>query len=256
MTKKASFLVQAKKWAQANDLKGPQGFLRFVMFHFVEQLSETSDDFVFKGGNLLWVYIKTPRATIDLDFVTLKNDSDQTVKATLEKACGNSGEVQFTLKQYKSIIQNDKTGASAVIEYQTQEGAKNQFELDIVFAIETDVTMVSSPLHNDMAIASASIENIIADKFAACVRFGAGNTRMKDYDDLWRLSHSDIVVDIAKLITITKNRKIELKLKADWIGPDIERTWKNHQKQYTDLPKKLEELFLEVNDWIKALKAK
>jgi hypothetical protein len=42
---------------------------------------------------------------------------------------------------------------------------------------------------------SASVENIIADKVAACIRFGAGNTRMKDFDDLWRLSQSKVTVD-------------------------------------------------------------
>ena len=116
--------------------------------------------------------------------------------------------------------------------------------------------MVSSPLHNDTPIASASIENIIADKFSTCIRFGPGNTRMKDFDDLWRLSHSDMSIDVTKLMTITESRKIELKLKKEWIGPDIERIWKTHQKQYSDLPKNLEELIREINDWIKDLKAK
>lgn len=53
MTKKVNTLSQAKMWANKNKIVGPQAFLRFVMFHFVEELSETSDDFVLKGGNLL-----------------------------------------------------------------------------------------------------------------------------------------------------------------------------------------------------------
>jgi hypothetical protein len=251
MNKNSSFLVLAKKWAEKNDLKGPQGFLRFVMFHFVEKLSETSGDFVFKGGNLLWVYIKTPRATIDLDFITLKSNSDQTIKSTLEKACEGSTEIQFTLKHYKSVIQNDKTGANVIIEYKTNEGAKNQFELDIVFEIETDVTEITSPVHSGLTILSASVENIIADKVAACIRFGAGNTRMKDFDDLWRLSQSKVTVDWPRLKIITGKRKIELKLKSEWIGPDLERVWRNHHKQYSDLPMDLKGLFHDVNKWLK-----
>lgn len=184
MTKTSNFLVRAKKWSETNGLKGPQGFLRYVMFHFVELLCETSDDFVFKGGNLLWAYIKTPRATIDLDFITLKSNSDETIRATLEKVCLSSTEVKFSLKRYRSIIQNDKTGANAIIEYQTPEGAKNQFELDIVFAIETDIVTISSPVHSEIDITSASVENILLDKFSTCARFSGGNTRMKDYDDL------------------------------------------------------------------------
>ena len=55
MTKKINTLMQAKKWALKKKLVGPQAFLRFVMFNFVEKLSETSNDFVFKGGNLLYM---------------------------------------------------------------------------------------------------------------------------------------------------------------------------------------------------------
>jgi hypothetical protein len=251
MTKTTSFLVRAKKWSEANNLKGPQGFLRYVMFHFVEKLSESSDDFVFKGGNLLWVYINTPRATIDLDFITLKNNSDQKIKETIENVCQNSEEIKFTLKLYKTVIQNDKTGANIIIEYQTPEGAKNQFELDIVFAVETDIATISSPIHPDIEIISASIENIILDKFSACIRFGGGNTRMKDFDDLWRLCQSNVEIDKIKLSSLVKKQNIKLELNKNWIGPDIERAWKNHQKQYSDLPKELAEIFNDINTWIK-----
>ncbi len=251
MTKKPNLLALSKKWALKNKLTGPQAFLRFVMFHFVEKLSETSDDFVFKGGNLLWVYIATPRATIDLDFVTLKSKSDETVKAILEKACARSEDINFKLIRYKSIIQQDKTGANVVIEYQTDQGAKNQFELDIVFGVETDTLEISSPVHAEMMILSASIENIIADKLSACQRFAAGNSRMKDYDDLWRLSQSGAALNIKKLRSITTARELLLTLDAGWLGHDLERMWKSHQKRYKDLPEDLRILFLEVNTWLK-----
>ncbi len=250
MIKKANSLVLAKKWASKNKLTGPQAFLRFVMFHFVEKLNETSDDFVFKGGNLLWVYIQTPRATIDLDFVTLKNKTDETVRSVLEKACSRSGDIKFELTRYQSIIQQAKTGANVTIVYQTAEGAKNQFELDIVFAIETDTTIISSPVNQDKTIISASIENIIADKLSACHRFAAGNTRMKDYDDLWRLSKSEVPIDNKKLKKIARRREIPLSLNLMWIVPDLERMWKRHQKRYHDLPPILEMVFKEVNLWL------
>lgn len=224
------------------------------MFHFVENLCETSDDFVFKGGNLLWVYIATPRATIDLDFVTLKNKSDEKVRTILEEACARSEDIKFKLARYKSIIQQDKTGANAVIEYETDQGAKNQFELDIVFAIETDALEIFSPVNEGKTILSASIENIIADKLSACHRFAAGNTRMKDYDDLWRLSRSEIQVDAKVLRSLTRIRKIPLSLDAHWIGSDLERMWKSHRKRYQDLPDILEAVFEEVNLWLANIK--
>ncbi len=254
MTKKVNTLSLAKKWAIKNKLVGPQAFLRYVMFHFVEKLSETSEDFVFKGGNLLWVYIATPRATIDLDFATLKSKSDETVRSRLEKACALSDEIKFKLIRYQSIIHQDMTGANAIIEYHTEEGAKNQFELDIVFATETDTAEILSPVHEDKTILSASVENIIADKLSACHRFAAGNTRMKDYDDLWRLSQSSVIIDDKKLKLITKRREIGLNLNSGWIGPDLERMWKNHQKRYKDLPETLKVLFKVVNSWLESKK--
>lgn len=250
MIKKLSMLSLSKKWASNKKLNGPQAFLRFVMFHFVEKLSETSNDFVFKGGNLLWVYIATPRATIDLDFVTLKNKSDATVKSIIEKACALSNEITFKLIRYKSIVQQDKVGANVTIEYSTDEGAKNQFELDIVFAVETDTSEISSPVHEDKIILSASVENIIVDKFSACHRFAAGNTRMKDYDDLWRLSKSEVNIDYKKLNSLAKKRNIPLILETVWIGPDLERMWKNHRKRYQDLPNELQTVFKEINIWL------
>ena len=99
-----------------------------------------------------------------------------------------------------------------------------------------------------------SIENIIADKLSACHRFAAGNTRMKDYDDLWRLGYSEIFVDIKKLKLLTKTRDIPLNLNEKWIGPDLERMWKNHRKRYQDLPEELIIVFKEVNSWLKSLK--
>lgn len=68
--KKLTFAAKAKKWATEKDTHGVQAFSRYVMFTFVECLAETSNDFIFKGGNLLWLYIRTPRHTIDLDFAT------------------------------------------------------------------------------------------------------------------------------------------------------------------------------------------
>ena len=68
--KNGSFLKRARKWAKENELVGAQAFLRYVIFNFVEAVNSVSTDFVFKGGNLLWLYIKTPRSTVDLDFST------------------------------------------------------------------------------------------------------------------------------------------------------------------------------------------
>jgi hypothetical protein len=75
MPKEKSVLAEARTWATKRGLFGTQAFLKYVILRFTENLSQVSDEVVFKGGNLLWVYIGTPRATIDLDLATLKTTS-------------------------------------------------------------------------------------------------------------------------------------------------------------------------------------
>jgi hypothetical protein len=164
-----SFRAKAKKWSAENDLHGPAAFLRYVMFRFVENLNRESNDFVLKGANLLWVYIT--------------------------KVCRGSDDISYAIQAYKGVSQNGKSGASVTLSNETNEGAKNQFDLDIIYELETDTAKVESPIDVEVSILSASIENIIVDKFSASVRFGSGNTRMKDYDDLWRLSQSNFDID-------------------------------------------------------------
>lgn len=74
---------------QSNNLHGPHAFLRFVMLVFVERLNQTSDEFIFKGGNLLWVCIKTPRATLDVDFVTRSLSDNVSVPKRMASAEDN-----------------------------------------------------------------------------------------------------------------------------------------------------------------------
>ncbi len=250
MAKEKGLRARAKKWATENDLHGPSAFLRYVMFRFVENLNRESNDFVLKGGNLLWVYIHTPRSTIDLDFATLKSNSDKTVKEILIAACKGSDDILYSIQSFNRVSQNGKSGAALTLSYKTDEGAENQFDLDIVYELKTDTTELQSPIDEKVSILSASIENIIADKLFASVRFGSGNTRMKDYDDLWRLSQSKFDIDSKKLSYLFKSAKILPRLDEEWIEPDLEKTWISHQKQYVDLPESLQQVFEDVNRWL------
>src|SRR5690349_15669524 len=75
-----TFQARSRSWAAKNGISGPQAFLRYVMLSYLEALGQVSSDFVFKGGNLLWVYIETPRATVDLDLATLTLESHAAVR--------------------------------------------------------------------------------------------------------------------------------------------------------------------------------
>jgi hypothetical protein len=250
MPKKKSVLAEARSWATRRKLFGTQAFLRYVIFRFAENLNQVSDDFVFKGGNLLWVYIDTPRATTDLDLATLKTNSHARVRETLERACARDLEIQYSVMSFKEIEQEGKSGAAVTLGYATDQGASNRFEVDIVYALETDTQEISSPVHAEIKIRSATVENIVADKLSACHRFRSGNSRMKDYDDLWRLSESESAIGGAKLAKLLKLKSVAGRLEVSWINPEMERAWLAHSSKYKDLPRDLSVLFEVVNGWL------
>jgi hypothetical protein len=239
------------KWKTENKQHGRQAFSRFIMLKFLDGLQDTSEDFVFKGGNLLWHYIKTPRETIDLDLSTINLKSHLEVKKFIEKSFEIHNEIEFALKEFKELDGVNEIGAAIIISFSTTSGQKNQFIIDIVYALPTDISKIKSTLDGEIRLA-ASIENIICDKLSASHQFKSGNTRMKDFDDLWRIMNSDISIDSKKLSKLLTARKIVWELESGWIS-FLEEKWKRHVKSYKDIPKDLEKVFTEINSWLDRL---
>ncbi|MBU6154066.1 MAG: nucleotidyl transferase AbiEii/AbiGii toxin family protein [Bdellovibrionales bacterium] len=250
---KNSVLAKARSWATKRGLFGAQAFLKYVILRFTENLNQVSDEFVLKGGNLLWIYIGTPRATLDLDLTTLRIDSHSRARQLIENACDLRSDISFSLNSFKEVEQEGKLGAELGISYRTDQGASNRFEVDLVYTFSTDAHEISSPINPEIKIRSATIENIILDKLAACHRFGSGNSRMKDYDDLWRLSQSSVSIDADRLQSLLRIRKISSTLDPAWRNPGMDQAWKNHRKKYRDLPDNLGTVFLQVNAWLNSL---
>lgn len=244
-----NFLSRARSWAARNKLLGPQAFLKYVIFTYLDALNRVSDEFVFKGGNLLWAYIRTPRATVDLDLSTLAEADDRRVRKLLESVTEGQG-VSFQLQEFLPTRQESKRGAAVTIAYKTDAGAENKFRIDVVYAAPADAMGIESLVETSTRIQAATIENIIADKLLTVQRFGSGNTRMKDFDDLWRISQSKQQVEFEKLWRLLKDRGIDRSLSADWISDQMKSAWANHRKRYKDLPSDLEELFRQVNRWL------
>ena len=122
MAKAKSFMAMAKSWIIKNKLHGPHAFLRFVMLVFVQRLNEGSDEFIFKGGNLLWLYIKTPRSTIDADFATRTLNDHEEVRKQLDTICSRIDEtIQFAILSFEPIEKKNSRGASVSIQYTTRE---------------------------------------------------------------------------------------------------------------------------------------
>jgi len=87
----------------------------------------------------------------------------------------------------------------------------------------TDERQTSSPLETGEDLSVTSIENIIANKLAASSKFAARNTRMKDFDDLWRISKSKIENNSKPLTKTLRSRKISAELSDEWRNPAMEQ---------------------------------
>jgi len=242
------------KWKEENEQHGRHAFSRFIMLKFLDELQEISDEFVFKGGNLLWHYIKTPRETVDLDLATINLKSHLEVKYIIEKSFNNHSEIEFRIKEFKEVGGVEELGAGVILEFKTNSGQMNQFSLDIIYALPTDTAKVKSTIDGKHR-KSASLENIVCDKLAASYQFKSGNTRMKDFDDLWRISQSDIKVDSRKLKKLLESKDLPLKLNLEWITFLIE-SWKRHTKSYKDIPRDLSSVFKDINSWLSKLEKK
>ena len=245
-----TFLGKSRSWASKRGLFGPQAFLRYVMLTYLDSLTRISSDFVFKGGNLLWLYIETPRATVDLDLATITAISHTAVKESLAQACLGAEGISFSILKFEEVQSEGKLGAAVVIGYKTDQGASNNFGIDVVYHLETDMQEIPSPVTENLKIRAASLENIVVDKLAAAHRFKGGNTRMKDYDDLWRLAKKEVKLNPRLVKRLLSNYKAASHLDSIWINEPMERAWKDHQKRYKDLPVSLDELFREFNSWI------
>ena len=252
MSEKISFIKEYKAWAKVHNQHGKFAMSRFVMLKYLEAVQSASNDFVFKGGNLLWHYIKTPRATVDLDLSTIAIKSSEKVKELLEKTQDHFGNISFSILRFKSVETIEGGGASVTIGFKTDSGQKNQFEIDIVYVLTHELERIKSTVSsNDLQ--SVSLEDIICDKVSASHRFGGGNTRMKDFDDLWRIAKSDKEVNAKSLIKISDQKSIKLHLDSSWINKDMQKYWQSHRRSYADLPNSLEALFDDVNSWLESL---
>lgn len=249
-----NFKSNFSKWKSETGEHGPRAMTRFVIMHFVEGLQFVAPDrYIFKGGNLLWHYIKTPRSTVDVDFAT-------DIELEIEQVLKDFSNVQtdgctFTVKNHNAVESNEKSGLAVQMEFVTEEGSTNPFGIDAVFAVKTHSKRIK--LANTQ-VTAASLENIIVDKVAACHRFAGGNTRMKDFDDLYRIAKANQKLDAKLIQEIAKERDIELSLNLKWINKQMKEAWADYTqkkvyKNASDLPKDIAQLIVYTNEYLSSV---
>lgn len=246
-----SFRKEFDKWKKDNNQHGARAYSRFVMLRFTSELASLNSHYVFKGGNLLWLYINTPRSTVDIDFASKLKPSREQIETDLSIVSIDG--IEFSLKSFESKDDAEGVGAKIVITYKDNQGSDGSFPIDIVFDINTDIRKIEIL---KKSIEAASMENIICDKLSACHDFGGGNTRMKDFDDLFRIvtSHKN-KYDRLKLESLLEIREIESHIPKSYLSEKMQEDWTNYlNKQYgkkSDIPWNITEVVEIINSNLK-----
>jgi len=246
-----NFKKNFAKWKADTGEYGPRAMTRFVIMQFVEELQLVAPNrYIFKGGNLLWHYIRTPRSTVDVDFTTdVELEIEQVLK---DFSSVQTDDCAFSVKTHNAVKTDEKSGLAVQMEFLTAEGSTNPFGIDVVFAVKTHSKRIKLA---NAQVTVASLENIIVDKVASCHRFAGGNTRMKDFDDLYRIAKANQNIDAKLIQKIAAEREIELSLDPKWINRQMKKAWKEYiqKKVYKDashLPKDLSQLIVITNEYL------
>lgn len=164
-------------------------------------VSEEATNFCIKGGVLLSAYNNGDllRPTEDIDFNGFDENADintiaEALKVILNTSVEDDG-VQFLLetmsikKDRVGIIPGGKIALQALV-----HSAKVDIRVDVGFGnpVSPAVRKIVMPTLLDgvapkPVILAYPLETVIAEKVHAMAQFGASNTRVKDYFDVWML---------------------------------------------------------------------
>lgn len=205
-------------------------------------VSEYKDRFILKGGALLYAHDGfQARPTLDIDFMArhISNDAEN-IKGVFQKICQIECEedgVTFdgdTIETGEIAVTKDYNGVrlSLVAHLDT---VQQRISMDIGFGdvITPFPQRLAFPALIDTVpgttILAYSLETVVAEKFQAMISLSLGNSRMKDFFDVYQiLTRQDIDSEI--------------------LGEAIEATFANRDTKYVENhPLFTEEFFANTN---------
>ena len=196
--------------------------------------STAKDSIILKGGMLLTlVYTKGARYTGDIDF-HLKNayelkDYQKAVDAILAVQLSDGFKYSRNKGEILSNKNREYDGAQFNIECTIDGKSRLKFVLDIGVGDAVDPVPGKLPTLADFEVSSIEIciyppETIAAEKFHAAISFGARNTRLKDFYDLYVLREKVLPEKFLSAAKKTfKRRKTEFPTKLKTEAATIER---------------------------------
>ncbi|NGX30965.1 MAG: hypothetical protein K940chlam8_00321 [Chlamydiae bacterium] len=245
----------------ARDMKRPsQEILQYyAMERFLYRLSASrySDKFILKGGLLFTVWnMGDFRATQDIDFLGLTSNKPDHIAKVCRQVCGlncNDGIIFEPETVSISVIrpQNDYQGVQIKFKGRIDR-SKVHMRVDVGFAdaVHPNPITFSFPTILEMpapTLLGYTQESVVAEKVDAMLQLGELNSRMKDFYDVWFLSHRVPfeMVTLGDALQATLDRRgTELALEPIVFQPAFETNrlkteqWINfcRQNRFSDVP--------------------
>ena len=196
----ASVFARLKKVAQARRIDVQLILTRYFIERLLYRLAESGerDNFILKGAMLFGVWSETPyRPTKDLDLLGRGADDIDAMVARMATICLRwspqtmaSRSMQRRSRARRSGRKN--TMASGFTCRSARHCADAHTDRHRIGDAATGAYDGSYPTLLDLPaphVRMYSRDAVVAEKFEAIVSLGAGNSRMKDFSDLWVLQH-------------------------------------------------------------------
>jgi predicted nucleotidyltransferase component of viral defense system len=250
-----------------------------ILERFLTRLAKSpyKEKFILKGGTLLAKYIHIGRETQDLDFLIQKlSNTEQSLSTVLQTICDINTNDSFSFKLDKIKILNHSQLAytGAEITLQALLGAmKTVIRMDLGFGdrvepIEQVIDLTTTPkgplFESKISLHCYPKEFIFAEKLETVVFRGGGNTRMKDFHDLYSLVRLDVLdsslakkaIQLAFHHRKTSIKKLPVSFKGNAFET-LEKNWSAYRKKIKpkkgalNLPISIEEIVSFLNQWLK-----
>jgi predicted nucleotidyltransferase component of viral defense system len=275
---KQSMKQRLRSVAKERDLTFDEIWHNLILERFLARLcqSKYKGNFILKGGSLLARYIPIGRETKDLDFLVDKlQNTEKFLSKAFDYICSIRLEDGFEFEKVKigklTHPHMNYTGIEVLL-LAKLGGPQTHIQIDLGFgdiveAIDYSMNLTSTskgPLfESKIQVRAYPKEFIFAEKLETVVYRGMGNTRMKDFHDLYSLVSLEKCLDPAytgKIVkTVFNHRQTSLKLP---LAVDVEAMealqplWKDYQQglastqKATVLPKSLKDLVSAIDIWL------
>lgn len=245
----ASVFARLKKLAQAGRIDVQLVLTRYFIERLLYRLGESGehDNFILKGAMLFSVWTGTPyRPTKDLDLLGRGADDIDGMVARMAAICRTGVRVDDGVTfdaetiEGEAIRSEEEYHGVRLRVWASLGTVRTRIQIDVGIGDAAPgaydgryPTLLDQPAPN---VRMYSREAVISEKFEAIVSLGAGNSRMKDFSDLWVLQHdftfegpalSSAIAETFARRNRTIPSEIPVGLSPEWAGTaNQERAWR------------------------------